>query len=41
VVDAFGHVSIHQPTNPNRYPMSRTIAPALVTADDMMEFDLD
>jgi HCOMODA/2-hydroxy-3-carboxy-muconic semialdehyde decarboxylase len=41
VVDAFGHVSIRHPTNPNRYLMSRAIAPALVTADDIMEFDLD
>ena len=41
VVDAFGHVSIRQPANPNRYLMSRAIAPALVTADDIMEFDLD
>jgi HCOMODA/2-hydroxy-3-carboxy-muconic semialdehyde decarboxylase len=41
VVDAFGHVSIRHPTNPNRYLMSRAIAPALVTPDDIMEFDLD
>jgi ribulose-5-phosphate 4-epimerase/fuculose-1-phosphate aldolase len=41
VVDAFGHVSIRHPANPNRYLMSRAIAPALVTADDIMEFDLD
>ena len=41
VVDAFGHVSIRHPANPNRYLMSRAIAPALVTPDDIMEFDLD
>ena len=41
VVDAFGHISIRHPANPNRYLMSRAIAPALVTADDIMEFDLD
>jgi HCOMODA/2-hydroxy-3-carboxy-muconic semialdehyde decarboxylase len=41
VVDAFGHVSIRHPANPNRYLMSRAIAPALVTIDDIMEFDLD
>jgi ribulose-5-phosphate 4-epimerase/fuculose-1-phosphate aldolase len=41
VVDAFGHVSIRHPANPNRYLMSRAIAPALVTAGDIMEFDLD
>ena len=41
VVDAFGHVSIRHPANPNRYLMSRAVAPALVTADDIIEFDLD
>jgi hypothetical protein len=41
VVDAFGHVSIRHPTNPNRYLMSRAIAPALMTTQDIMEFDLD
>src|SRR5262249_38766495 len=29
------------PRNPNRYLMSRSIAPATVTADDIMEYDLD
>jgi hypothetical protein len=37
VVDAFGHVSIRHPTNPNHYLVSRA-APAVVTADDIMEF---
>lgn len=41
VVDAFGHVSARDPTNPNRFLMSRSLAPALVTAGDVMEFDLD
>ncbi len=41
VVDAFGHVSARDPGNPNRFLMSRSLAPALVTADDVMEFDLD
>ena len=41
VVDAFGHVSARHPTNPNRFLMSRSLAPALVTAGDVMEFDLD
>lgn len=41
VLDAFGHVSARHPTNPNRFLMSRSLAPALVTADDIMEFDLD
>jgi len=41
VVDGFGHVSARHPTNPNRFLMSRSLAPALVSADDIMEFDLD
>jgi ribulose-5-phosphate 4-epimerase/fuculose-1-phosphate aldolase len=41
VVDAFGHVSARHPTNPNRFLMSRSLAPALVTSGDVMEFDLD
>jgi HCOMODA/2-hydroxy-3-carboxy-muconic semialdehyde decarboxylase len=40
VVDAFGHVSIRSPENPNRYFQSRSRAPELVTTDDLMEFDL-
>jgi ribulose-5-phosphate 4-epimerase/fuculose-1-phosphate aldolase len=41
VVDAFGHVSARHPANPNRFLMSRSLAPALVAAADVMEFDLD
>jgi ribulose-5-phosphate 4-epimerase/fuculose-1-phosphate aldolase len=41
ILDGFGHVSARHPTNPNRFLMSRSLAPALVTADDIMEFDLD
>jgi ribulose-5-phosphate 4-epimerase/fuculose-1-phosphate aldolase len=41
VLDAFGHVSARHPTNSNHFLMSRSLAPALVTADDIMEFDLD
>lgn len=41
VLDAFGHVSVRHPKNPNRFLMSRSLAPALVTADDILEFDLD
>jgi hypothetical protein len=31
VLDGFGHVSIRDPRNPNRYLMSRSVAPATVT----------
>jgi len=41
VLDGFGHVSARHPTNPNRFLMARSLAPALVNADDIMEFDLD
>jgi ribulose-5-phosphate 4-epimerase/fuculose-1-phosphate aldolase len=41
VVDAFGHVSQRHPGAPNRYFMSRSKAPALVTPDDLIEYDLD
>ena len=41
ILDGFGHVSARHPANPNRFLMSRSLAPALVTADDIMEFDLD
>jgi ribulose-5-phosphate 4-epimerase/fuculose-1-phosphate aldolase len=41
VLDGFGHVSARDPRNPNHFLMSRSLAPALVTADDLMEFDLD
>lgn len=41
VIDGFGHVSMRHPTDPNRYLMGRSLAPALVTADDIMEYDLD
>jgi HCOMODA/2-hydroxy-3-carboxy-muconic semialdehyde decarboxylase len=41
VLDGYGHVSLRHPGNPERYLMSRSLAPALVTADDIMELDLD
>jgi len=41
VLDAWGHVSIRHPKNPQRYLLSRARAPALVGAEDIMEFDLD
>ncbi len=41
VLDAFGHISIRHPRHPERYLMSRWIAPALVAAADIVELDLD
>jgi HCOMODA/2-hydroxy-3-carboxy-muconic semialdehyde decarboxylase len=41
VVDGFGHVSVRSARNPKHYFIARSRAPALVTADDIMEYDLD
>lgn len=41
VVDGFGHVSMRHPAAPGRYFMARSIAPALVTPADIIEYDLD
>jgi ribulose-5-phosphate 4-epimerase/fuculose-1-phosphate aldolase len=41
VVDAFGHVSIRHPGRADRFFMSRSRAPELVTVADLMEFELD
>jgi HCOMODA/2-hydroxy-3-carboxy-muconic semialdehyde decarboxylase len=41
VIDAFGHVSMRHPNNPNRYLLSRSRAPELVTPGDFIEYDLD
>lgn len=41
VFDAAGHVSMRHPGNSERFLMSRSLAPALVTAADIMEFTLD
>jgi ribulose-5-phosphate 4-epimerase/fuculose-1-phosphate aldolase len=41
VLDAFGHVSVRHPSNPDHFLMSRSLAPALVTAADIVEYDLD
>jgi len=41
VLDGYGHVSVRHPKNPQRYLLSRSRAPALVTAEDIMEYDLD
>src|SRR5438132_13545778 len=41
VVDAYGHVSIRHPDNPKRFLIACSLAPELVTADDIVELDLD
>ena len=41
VVDAFGHVSVRHDKRPDRFLLARSMAPALVGASDIVEFDLD
>jgi ribulose-5-phosphate 4-epimerase/fuculose-1-phosphate aldolase len=41
VLDAFGHVTMRHPTDPQRYLMSRSRAPELVQPEDILEFTLD
>jgi len=41
VVDAFGHVSVRHPARADRFLLARNMAPASVTPDDVLEFDLD
>src|SRR5688572_715970 len=41
VLDGWGHVSVRHNLDPNRYLLSRSLAPELVSAGDIIEFDLD
>jgi ribulose-5-phosphate 4-epimerase/fuculose-1-phosphate aldolase len=41
VLDGFGHVSVRSDKDPSHFLMSRSMAPALVTSNDIMEFDRD
>ena len=41
VLDGYGHVSVRHDRTPSRFLMSRSLAPELVTAADIMEYDLD
>jgi ribulose-5-phosphate 4-epimerase/fuculose-1-phosphate aldolase len=41
VVDGFGHVSIRHPDDPGRYFLARSVAPAMVKREDILEFDLE
>ncbi len=41
VVDGFGHLTVRNPARPDHFLMSRSLAPALMTASDVMEFDKD
>ncbi len=41
IVDGFGHIGVRSAQTPHHYFISRSPAPALVAADDIMEYDLD
>ncbi len=41
IVDGFGHVTVRHDRDPNRFLMARSLAPDLVTADDLIEYDLE
>jgi HCOMODA/2-hydroxy-3-carboxy-muconic semialdehyde decarboxylase len=41
VLDGWGHVSVRHNLDPGRYLLSRSLAPELVGARDILEFDLD
>jgi HCOMODA/2-hydroxy-3-carboxy-muconic semialdehyde decarboxylase len=41
VLDGFGHISVRNPNNPDRFFIARSMAPALVEVQDIVEVDLD
>ncbi|MEY8337673.1 class II aldolase/adducin family protein [Lachnospiraceae bacterium 62-35] len=41
ILDAYGHVSVRNPENPETFFQSRRMVPEMVTRKDIMEFDMD
>lgn len=41
VLDGQGHISVRHPRRADRFLLARSVAPALVTADDILEYDLN
>jgi ribulose-5-phosphate 4-epimerase/fuculose-1-phosphate aldolase len=41
VVDAYGHISVRHPERSDRFFLSGSRSPELVTLDDLIEYDLD
>jgi HCOMODA/2-hydroxy-3-carboxy-muconic semialdehyde decarboxylase len=41
VIDAYGHVSMRSPQNPQRYYIARSLAPEIVQVEDIIEYDLE
>jgi HCOMODA/2-hydroxy-3-carboxy-muconic semialdehyde decarboxylase len=40
-VDGYGHISVPNPANPNTFFLARSVAPSVVKAQDIMEFDMN
>lgn len=40
VIDAFGHISVRDPQNPQRFYMARNLPPSLVTTKDILLYDM-
>lgn len=41
IVDAFGHVTMRHPLNPNHYLMARSVQPVFTTRADIVELDAE
>ncbi len=41
ILDGMGHVSVRHPQRPDHFLLARSMAPALVTVADIMEYDLE
>ena len=37
IIDAYGHISLRHESDPNRYLLARSVAPEIVTPDDIIE----
>jgi len=41
VLDGFGHISVRHPEQADRFFIARSMAPSLVTVDDLLQVDLE
>jgi 3-hydroxy-2-methylpyridine-4,5-dicarboxylate 4-decarboxylase len=41
IMDTFGHISARDPEDPDHFFLAEKLAPAVITTDDMMRFNLD
>ena len=41
IIDAYGHVSVRSQFDPETYLLARSVAPEIVTADDIITYDLE